>query len=365
MVRLRRRCGGTGQRNNQTPGAGRPTGGGGLAGLDAEEPTGPPPARPESGEDEANLEYTKKATDLAIEYFKDQLAKDKPDQKLLDELKWTPDDMRRFVDQWERFKKQADSTDPARRKNMEEKMKSLGLRPRGTTLKGGQTHEARTPQVRESRRSEPPPEYADQYGRILPGRPRVRGRTGSKRSGLSSGRRVPCYGRPIMLDGTATGRPTFRIPAVIPMADPTPRYLVPFHPKRVPHHFTDVLIIGGGLAGLRAALAADPRLSVLVITKDSLRQSNSNYAQGGIAGVLDPEDRFENHIADTLRAGGDLCDRGRRRDGGPRSAGADSRADRLGHAISTRSRARWPWDAKGATATIASSTPWATPPARK
>jgi L-aspartate oxidase len=70
-----------------------------------------------------------------------------------------------------------------------------------------------------------------------------------------------------------------------------------------------VLIIGGGVAGLRAAMAADPHLSVLVITKDSIVQSNSNYAQGGIAGVLDPEDRFENHVADTLTAGGDLCDR--------------------------------------------------------
>ncbi|HJT33235.1 MAG TPA: L-aspartate oxidase [Pirellulales bacterium] len=88
-----------------------------------------------------------------------------------------------------------------------------------------------------------------------------------------------------------------------------PRYLAPFHPKRVAHQFTDVLIIGGGLAGLRAALAVDPRLRVLVVTKDSLLQSNSNYAQGGIAGVLDPEDRFENHIADTLTAGGELCDR--------------------------------------------------------
>lgn len=87
-----------------------------------------------------------------------------------------------------------------------------------------------------------------------------------------------------------------------------PRYLVPFHPKRVPHSFTDVLIVGGGLAGLRAALAVDPKLSVLVVTKQSLQQSNSQYAQGGIAGVMDPEDRFENHVADTLRAGGDLCD---------------------------------------------------------
>ena len=42
----------------------------------------------------------------------------------------------------------------------------------------------------------------------------------------------------------------------------TPRYLVPFHPKHVPHFFTDVLIIGGGLGGMRAALAVDPQLSV-------------------------------------------------------------------------------------------------------
>jgi L-aspartate oxidase len=88
-----------------------------------------------------------------------------------------------------------------------------------------------------------------------------------------------------------------------------PRYLVPFHPKRVPHHFADVLIIGGGVAGFRAALAVDPRLSVVLVTKESVEQSNSNYAQGGIAGVMDPEDRFENHIEDTLKAGGSLCDR--------------------------------------------------------
>ena len=93
------------------------------------------------------------------------------------------------------------------------------------------------------------------------------------------------------------------------MLERIPRYLVPFHPKRVPHRFTDVLIIGGGLAGLRAALAAPPEQSVLVVTKSALRQSNSNYAQGGIAGVLDPEDCFEDHIADTLTAGGQLCDR--------------------------------------------------------
>jgi L-aspartate oxidase len=88
----------------------------------------------------------------------------------------------------------------------------------------------------------------------------------------------------------------------------TPRYLVPFHPRELPHFFTDVLVIGGGLAGLRAANAVDPKLSVLVVTKDAIQQSNSTYAQGGIAGVMDPDDRFEEHVNDTLIAGGTLCD---------------------------------------------------------
>lgn len=87
-----------------------------------------------------------------------------------------------------------------------------------------------------------------------------------------------------------------------------PRYLVPFHPKRIPHHFVDVMIIGGGIAGLRAAMEIDPHLSLLVVTKDKMRESNSSYAQGGIAGVMHPEDAFENHITDTLNAGANLCD---------------------------------------------------------
>ena len=91
---------------------------------------------------------------------------------------------------------------------------------------------------------------------------------------------------------------------------PTPRYLIPFHPKQVPHFFTDVLVIGSGLAGLRSALGVRSDLSALVVTKDRLAQSNSYYAQGGIAGVLSPDDRLEEYVEDTLRAGGELCDRG-------------------------------------------------------
>lgn len=87
------------------------------------------------------------------------------------------------------------------------------------------------------------------------------------------------------------------------------RYLVPFSPKQTPHYFTDILIIGAGIAGLRAALEVPRELDVLVLTKDDIQQSNSSYAQGGIAGVLSPEDQFENHIDDTLTAGAGLCNR--------------------------------------------------------
>ncbi len=92
--------------------------------------------------------------------------------------------------------------------------------------------------------------------------------------------------------------------------NPPRRYLVGFDPRDLPHHFTDVLVIGGGLAGLRAALGVNASLRVLVVTKDMVVESNSAYAQGGIAGVLDPKDRFDDHIADTLAAGKGLCDPG-------------------------------------------------------
>ena len=87
------------------------------------------------------------------------------------------------------------------------------------------------------------------------------------------------------------------------------RYLVSFDAHDTFHRFTDVLVIGAGIAGLRAALEVPPDLSVLVVTKDRVTESNSSYAQGGIAGVRSPEDTFENHVEDTLVAGDGLCDR--------------------------------------------------------
>src|SRR3954447_3011623 len=89
-----------------------------------------------------------------------------------------------------------------------------------------------------------------------------------------------------------------RLAPEAPMPFPQ-RYLAQFGPKETQHLFADILVIGGGIAGLRAALAAPPATRVLVVTKDRVQQSNSSYAQGGIAAVRSPEDCFENHIEDT------------------------------------------------------------------
>ncbi|MET0355103.1 MAG: L-aspartate oxidase [Plantibacter flavus] len=69
-----------------------------------------------------------------------------------------------------------------------------------------------------------------------------------------------------------------------------------------------VLVVGSGIAGLVAAIHASERHDVVVVTKDVLGQSNTRYAQGGIAGVMFDDDRVEDHVRDTLLAGAGLCD---------------------------------------------------------
>ena len=71
----------------------------------------------------------------------------------------------------------------------------------------------------------------------------------------------------------------------------------------------DFLVIGAGVAGMRAAIELAGAGSVLVVAKDSLRESSSEYAQGGIAVALSDDDEVELHEQDTLFAGDGLCDR--------------------------------------------------------
>lgn len=72
-------------------------------------------------------------------------------------------------------------------------------------------------------------------------------------------------------------------------------------------HF-DVVVIGSGVAGLYAALNLDPRISCGVVTKAELENSNSWYAQGGIAAVTKEDDHTEDHFNDTMKAGAQICD---------------------------------------------------------
>ena len=70
----------------------------------------------------------------------------------------------------------------------------------------------------------------------------------------------------------------------------------------------DFLIVGGGIAGLRAAIALAPAGRAAVLTKADPNESNTGYAQGGIAAAVGDDDSPALHAADTIRAGDGLCD---------------------------------------------------------
>jgi L-aspartate oxidase len=69
----------------------------------------------------------------------------------------------------------------------------------------------------------------------------------------------------------------------------------------------DFLVIGGGVAGLRAAIELAPKGSIIVLTKDKFTESSTGYAQGGIAVALSDEDEVGIHFDDTIKAGDGLC----------------------------------------------------------
>lgn len=87
------------------------------------------------------------------------------------------------------------------------------------------------------------------------------------------------------------------------------RYLAPFHARRLPVYRFDVVVLGSGVGGASAALAAAAAgSSVALIAKDELRETNTHYAQGGVAAVLGADDTFDLHVADTLQVGCGICD---------------------------------------------------------
>jgi L-aspartate oxidase len=86
------------------------------------------------------------------------------------------------------------------------------------------------------------------------------------------------------------------------------RYIVPWNVEEVSVYSTEVLVLGSGIAGLYTALKASENLQVTVLTKKEIRESNTGYAQGGIAVALDEDDSPSLHFEDTLYAGAGLCD---------------------------------------------------------
>ena len=86
------------------------------------------------------------------------------------------------------------------------------------------------------------------------------------------------------------------------------RFLIPFRSALLPQIFTDVLVIGTGVAGLRTAIEAARHGDVIVLAKEAVDLSNTSWAQGGIAAVLSGEDTVDSHVTDTLDAGAELCD---------------------------------------------------------
>ena len=69
----------------------------------------------------------------------------------------------------------------------------------------------------------------------------------------------------------------------------------------------DFIVLGSGIAGLTFALKVAHAGKVAIITKKSRTESNTNYAQGGIAAVTSKNDSFESHVQDTVVAGSGLC----------------------------------------------------------
>jgi L-aspartate oxidase len=86
-----------------------------------------------------------------------------------------------------------------------------------------------------------------------------------------------------------------------------PQYLVDFDLRDIPKVKTDCIVIGSGIAGLFTAIKASEDRRVIMITKKSVMESNTRYAQGGIAAVIAEDDSPAYHRQDTLMAGAGLC----------------------------------------------------------
>ncbi len=151
---------GQGMSQQSGPGGTGNPGGGQAPGTNA----ATPPEPTNSAADQANLEYARRQTTLALEHLRDQLAKEKP--PLLEQLGWSKDDARRFLERWEQMQQaaaQKGQEGQSGRQQFDDALRSLGLRPRGTELRHGSVTPDQPQNLHDAGRFAPPPDWAEQF----------------------------------------------------------------------------------------------------------------------------------------------------------------------------------------------------------
>ena len=126
----------------------------------------------ELGGDDPNLEYTRKATDLVLEYLRDQ--ENKQDKELLERLGWTPEQMRKFSNRWNKLHREArrgGNEGQEGQRELQDALRSLGLHPGRDRIRRGTSRDDKNSKVRDTgTRSLPPDEYLEQYRAYLEGK---------------------------------------------------------------------------------------------------------------------------------------------------------------------------------------------------
>jgi hypothetical protein len=157
-------------------GQGQPRGGGdpGSAELGSSDTGGevPPGEQP-------NLDYARRATDMVLEYLKDQ--ESRPDEDLLNKLGWTQEDLRDFVQRWSELKRAA-TEDPRAQRDLDDALRSLGLRPATAAPRRTEMRpEARQTERNLGTRSNPPAGYRELFDAYRKGTGRVGGQPDADR----------------------------------------------------------------------------------------------------------------------------------------------------------------------------------------
>ena len=117
-------------------------------------------------EDAANLDYARRATELALEHLEHELSKDQPDQALLDRLGWSKEDLRQFAERWRKMldRSRGDGAGgESTTRELDPALRSLGLRPRSASVRGNAANADKLRHLKESRRSTAPPEYQEHF----------------------------------------------------------------------------------------------------------------------------------------------------------------------------------------------------------